>query len=96
MAPRQPIEKVHPGYGRPLRSKYCVALPRRIARFDSVARLVFGHNDSASPAERLYQRTASRVAEVIGCALYFDAQASKIRVCLPVEEVGQALGPEYF
>ena len=53
----QPVGKVHPGYGRPLRSKYCVALPRRIAGWDSVARLVFDHNGSASPAERLYQRT---------------------------------------
>ncbi len=36
------------------------ALPPRIQGFASVARLVFGHNDSASPAERLFQRTAKR------------------------------------
>ncbi len=56
---QQPVEKAHPGYGRPLRSKYCVARHRRIAGWDSVARLVFVHNGSASPAERLYQRTAN-------------------------------------
>ena len=35
----------------------CTPLPR-ISRFASVARLAFGHNDLASPAERLFQRTA--------------------------------------
>ncbi len=38
------------------------ALPPRIQGFASVARLVFGHNDSALPAERLFQRTV-RAAE---------------------------------
>ena len=37
------------------------ALPPRIQGFASVARLVFGHNDSASPAERLFQRTVISV-----------------------------------
>ena len=55
--PYQPVEKVHPGCVRPLWPNYCVALPPRIPRFDAVVRLVFGHNDSASPAERLYQQT---------------------------------------
>ena len=65
LTPLQPVEKVHPGCVRPLWPNYCVALPPRIPRFDAVARLVFGHNDSASPAERLYQRTAKRQQHAI-------------------------------
>ena len=57
--PWQPVEKAHPVCVRPLWPNDGVALPPRIQGFASVARLVFGHNDSASPAERLYQRTAT-------------------------------------
>ena len=62
----QPVEKVHPVCVRPLCPKYGVALPPRIQGFASVARLVFGHNDSASPAERLFQRTVITVLKIHG------------------------------
>ncbi len=74
----QPVEKVHPGCVRPLWPNYCVALPPRILRFDAVACLVFGHNDSASPAERLFQRTAMALA-YIGMGANLDDRAAALR-----------------